>query len=405
MTYGRFAVFGHLAYLSINNKDVNMSNSTFWKSTARLGVAGILTVGLCSHAFAQQEILIGHVAGFTGPVSKDATEMNAGATVAFAAANEKGGFEGRKFRIVQSDDTYKPDETVNQMKAMAGKVVALLPATGSANMDKVIKSGVLDTVSLPLVGTIPSPESARSPLHRNIFHFRAGDRDQLEKIVEQLTTVGITKIAVLASKNTASAERLAIVEQALQKRNLKLTASGFFTVGPKTDFAPAIGELSGKTVQAVLLIGPPSPVADLVKEIRGKGVVAQLLSISYADAAQVVKVAGPDTARGFVIAQVLPNLKSNNKALVTGFREDYKRYAATQGEPTHFNLEGYISARLIIESIRRSKDASPDGVRRGLELLRNYDMGGYTVDFSPTQHTGSRFVDLAVISRDGKLMF
>ena len=382
-----------------------MSKKNYARSI-RLGlVAAGLTLTLALPALAQKDILVGHVAGFTGPVNKDANEMNVGATVAFAAANESGGYGGRKFRIVKADDTYKPDETVSGMKAMIGKVVALLPATGSANMDKVIKSGVLDGVALPLVGTIPSAESARSPMHPNIFHFRAGDRDQLEKIIEQLTTVGLTKIAVLASKNTASAERVAIVEQALQRRNLKLAATGLFVVGAKTDFSSAIAALKDSGAQAVLLIGPPSPVADLAREVRRQGISAQLLSISYADAAQIASVAGLDLARGFIIAQVLPNLGSTTKALVNSFREDFKKHGHATDKPTHFNLEGYISARLIIESIRRSKEATPEGVRRGLEMLRNYDMGGYTVDFSPTQHTGSRFVDLAVISRDGRLMY
>ena len=364
-----------------------------------------LSLAAAVQAFAQQEILVGHVAGFTGPVNKDANEMYQGATAAFAAVNDSGGIDGRKFRIIQSDDNYKPDETVKNIKSMIGKVVALLPATGSANMDMVLKSGVLDGVTLPLVGTIPSPDSVRIPLNRNIFHFRAGDRAQLERIVEQLTTVGLTKIGVLVSKNAANAERVAIVEQALQRRNLTLAANGLFTLGATTDFAPAINALTGKDVQAVLLIGPPGPIADLVKEVRRRGISAQLLSISYADAAHIVKVAGGDQARGFIIAQVLPNLNNKTKGLVKGFHEDFGKYANSKEKPTHFNLEGYISAKLIVEAIRRSKEATPDGVRRGLELLRNYDMGGYTVDFSPTQHTGSRFVDLAVISHDGRLMY
>jgi len=68
-------------------------------------------------------------------------------------------------------------------------------------------------------------------------------------------------------------------------------------------------------------------------------------------------------------------------------------------------IEGYISARLIVEAIRRSKDASPDGVRRGLESLRTYDLGDYIVDFSPTRHQGSSFVDLSVIGGRGTLVY
>ena len=58
-----------------------------------------------------------------------------------------------------------------------------------------------------------------------------------------------------------------------------------------------------------------------------------------------------------------------------------------------------------MEAIKRSKDASPAGVTRGLEMLRDYDMGGFIVDFSPSKHNGSTFVDMSMISSSGELIF
>ena len=98
---------------------------------------------LASQVSAQQDIVIGHVAGYTGPVTKDATEMGAGAQVYFDAVNASGGVLKRKVRILVVDDHFKPDETVQQIAALKGKVSALLPPVGSANFDKVIKEGVL----------------------------------------------------------------------------------------------------------------------------------------------------------------------------------------------------------------------------------------------------------------------
>jgi ABC-type branched-subunit amino acid transport system substrate-binding protein len=112
-----------------------------------------------------------------------------------------------------------------------------------------------------------------------------------------------------------------------------------------------------------------------------------------------------ELAQGVVISQVMPNLNDKTMPIVRQFRADYVKYAKTKDEPTHFMIEGYISARLIAEAIRRTKDASPDGVRRGLELLRAYDLGGYIVDFSPTKHQGSSFVDLSLIGRKGELVY
>ena len=39
-----------------------------------------------------------------------------------------------------------------------------------------------------------------------------------------------------------------------------------------------------------------------------------------------------------------------------------------------------------------------------METLRDYDVGGFNVTYTPTDHNGSKFVELTVISRDGKFM-
>lgn len=108
---------------------------------------------------------------------------------------------------------------------------------------------------------------------------------------------------------------------------------------------------------------------------------------------------------------MLPNLNNRALPLIKAFRGDYDKYAKltdfgkTTDEPVHFTLEGYMAVKLIAEAIRRTRDPSPEGVRRGLEQLRNFDLGGYFVDFSPTKHTGSKWVDLSIIGAKGELLY
>jgi hypothetical protein len=37
--------------------------------------------------------------------------------------------------------------------------------------------------------------------------------------------------------------------------------------------------------------------------------------------------------------------------------------------------------------------------------LNRFDLGGYEITFTSTNHNGSRFVDTGVVSTDGKLRF
>src|SRR4030095_5994135 len=107
--------------------------------------SGIALLGI-SHAFAQpKEILIGHVCSYTGPVAKDPIEMGEGGPVLSDSVHDKGGVLGRKLRMVVADDGFKPDATVQLIGEMKGKVVALLPITGSANSAALVKGKLLET--------------------------------------------------------------------------------------------------------------------------------------------------------------------------------------------------------------------------------------------------------------------
>ena len=141
------------------------------------------------------------------------------------------------------------------------------------------------------------------------------------------------------------------------------------------------------------------------EQAKSAGLASSLYGLSYTDFRLATKVAGKKLARGVAISQVLPNPNNRTLPLIKEFRANFEKYGKTKDIPSHFNLEGYIAAKLIVEAIRRSKDSSPQGVTRGLEMLRNYDMGGYLVDFSPTKHNGSRFVDLSMIGATGELIY
>ena len=314
--------------------------------TLRSGLSLLLALvlgSLAAPAFAQkkdaqQEIVIGHVAGYTGPVTKDATEIGAGAQVYFDAVNASGGVLKRKVRMLVIDDHFKPDETVQQIAALKGKVAALLPPVGSAQFDKVLKEGVLEKIDFPILGVIPGVESFRDPLRKNMFHFRAGDFDQIAKMIDLTTSVGMSKIGVLATNNPNGDQVTAFMQDALAKRKLKLAAVGKYDIGPKIDWTPAIKAFKETQPDVVVLVGPPFATAGFIKEAKSAGVGSALYGLSYTDFRLAGKVAGPQLARGVAIAQVFPNPNNRTLPLIKEFRDNFEKYGKVQGVPSSFNL-------------------------------------------------------------------
>jgi ABC-type branched-subunit amino acid transport system substrate-binding protein len=67
------------------------------------------------------------------------------------------------------------------------------------------------------------------------------------------------------------------------------------------------------------------------------------------------------------------------------------------------HLEACFGAKVLAEGVRRAKKpVTQKSVLEALSNLGTYDLGGYKVAFGPGAHHGSKFVDLAMVTRDGK---
>jgi branched-chain amino acid transport system substrate-binding protein len=66
-------------------------------------------------------------------------------------------------------------------------------------------------------------------------------------------------------------------------------------------------------------------------------------------------------------------------------------------------LEGFAAAKVLVEGLRRAGPRpTREKLHAALETMGNYDLGGMQLDFSPTDHSGLQFVDLSIITDDGR---
>jgi len=108
-----------------------------------------------------------------------------------------------------------------------------------------------------------------------------------------------------------------------------------------------------------------------------------------------------DASKGVIVTQVFPSERSLGQPMV----KEALTLAQAKGqkELSPAALEGFASAKVLVEALRR---AGPKPTRAkvvaALESIRGYDLGGgLEVSYSPTDHSGIDFADLAIIS-DGR---
>jgi ABC-type branched-subunit amino acid transport system substrate-binding protein len=68
-------------------------------------------------------------------------------------------------------------------------------------------------------------------------------------------------------------------------------------------------------------------------------------------------------------------------------------------------MEGYISARILVEALKRAGPApTREKLIAALDGMRDYDLGGDLVSFNGPDHVGRRFVELSIVGRDGRFL-
>src|SRR6266571_5804164 len=317
-------------------------------------------------------ILIGESAAFSGPASELGNEMRAGAMAYFRTVNAAGGVNGRKIEVRQLDDGYESDRAAANTKKLIDDGVFLLfgyVGTPTSNASKPI----FTAARVPFVGPFTGAESLRNPLNRYIFNIRASYYDETDKIVGQMTGQTLDKIAVFYQNDDYGKAGLAGVERGMQKRNLKIVATG--TVERNTtDVAAAVASIGKADPQAVIMISAYKSCAAFIKAMRAAGHNPQFMNVSFVGSKALAKETGA-AGRGVAISQVMPFPWNIGVPVVKEYQQLVE--AATGKQEYSFgSLEGFIAAKVLVEGLRRAgNDLTREKFISAMETIRDFDFG------------------------------
>ena len=373
--------------------------------TAAATIAGALLLAGAQPALAQEgvtpsRILIGQSAAFSGPASELGNEMRAGAQAYFEQVNRKGGVHGRKIELNAIDDGYEPDRAAANTKKLINDGVFLLfgyVGTPTSNAAKPI----FTEAQVPFVGPFTGAELLRTPVKRYSFNVRASYFAETDKIIEQLVNLGLTRIAVFYQNDSYGQAGLAGVERAVKKRNLGIATTG--TVERNTiDVAAAVKSIAKTEPQAVVMVSAYKSCAAFIKEMKKAGSNPQFINVSFVGSRALANELG-DTGRGVGITQVVPFPWNVGVPVVRDYQRDLTS-STGKSEFSFTSLEGYIAAKVLVEGLRRTgKDLTRERFVQTMENF-SYDTGGFIVNYTPSDRTGSQFVELTVITKEGKFL-
>lgn len=347
------------------------------------------------------QIVLGQSAALTGPAAQLGKDMQLGANLYFRHVNAQGGVNGRKIVLKTLDDGYDPARAADNTRKLIREegVFALFGYVGTPTSQASLP--IFTEAKVPFVGAFTGAELLRNPVNRYVFNVRASYFDETEAIVNHLASLGVNRIAVFYQNDAYGQAGLAGVERALKKRNLEVLAKA--TVERNTvDVKAAVTSLVKAQPQAVVMISAYTSCAAFIREMKKTGAAPTFWNVSFVGSKALAKELGND-GRGVQISQVVPFPWDSSVPVVKEYEHALRDVKGE--EPGFGTLEGYLAAKVMVEGLRRAgKRLDRETFVRAMEAIADYDAGGFRVSYAPDNHSGSRFVDLTIISRNQKFV-
>ncbi len=368
-----------------------------------LGIGATALAGFgVARAQSEGRIVLGQSAAFSGPAAQLGIQFNQGAKLFFDQLNAAGGVGKRMVEIRTLDDGYEPDRCAeNTRKLIADDVFALFGYVGTPTSLAAVP--LFNQAKVPFFAPFTGAESLRQPFNRLIFHVRASYYDETALIVRQLVNLGIKKIAVFHQNDAYGKAGLDGVNKALAEHKLPL--AGAATVERNSvDVAAAVEKLVAAKPDAVVQIAAYGASAAFVRAARKAGFGGTFYNVSFVGTQALADELGKDGA-GVVVSQVVPSPYQPSRQITREFLDAIKK-AGDKVQPNYSSMEGFLAARIFTEGLRQaaaSGKISRDSFISGMEGLGTQVISGFPVSFGPNDHTASSFVEMSMLTGDGRV--
>jgi len=346
-------------------------------------------------------IVIGQSAGFTGPVSDSVKQLTEGAKLYFDLINKQGGVFDRKIVLESIDDGYDAKRAFANTSKLINdsKVFALFLYRGTPTTEAAIP--LLTSSRVPLIAPVTGAESLHQPMNRYLFNVRAKYGEEVNKVVEQLYSMGLKRFAAFSPLDAFGVDGENALRTAIKKNNLPDPLIIHYERNA-ADVQGYVSSLVAAKPQAIMMFCTPKPCALFISAFRKAGGTQQLVTLSNVSTPDFISSLG-DNSRGLGFTQVFPDPTDStvpiSKELITALasRRDLSN--------SYQLMEGFISAKVLVEGLRRCGPIpTREKLITALESMGGLDMGGLKLNYGPNSRDGSNFIELTVIGQGGHIL-
>lgn len=366
-------------------------------------VFAVAALAAASGAWAQQrgvtatEVTFGMPTDLSGVAATYGVSSSNGVKMRFEEANEAGGVNGRKLKVIVEDQGYQVPKAVQACNKLINrdKVFAFVGPLGTPMNNACFKDQF--AAGVPNLFPLSAARSMYEPFEKLKFYGAASYTDQIRAGIEYFVkTKGKKAVCVMYQDTDFGKEIVEGAELQTKKLGIKVVAMAAHKPTDQ-DFTAPITKLreAGCDLIAMGTIVRDTIVPYTTARKAGWNDVTFLGSAAAYDA---VVGAAPGMDGFFTMGLTEMPYADSDVASVKKFVADYKKRFNV--DPNIGAVYGYVAADITVEGLKNAgKDLTTDSFVKGLEAIKNHKdiFNGPAVTFGPTIRQGASSSFLAEV--------
>jgi branched-chain amino acid transport system substrate-binding protein len=367
-------------------------------TTLALALAAPAALAQATQGVSKDEIVVGSIQDLSGPIAGFGKQVRLGMIMRVDEANELGGINGRKLRLVVEDSAYDPRKAVLAAQKLVNqdKIFAMIGHIGTAQnmaaMPVQFEKNVINFFP------VTAAREMYEPFHRLKYSFATTYYDQMRIYLPELVKQkGAQKVCAIYQDDEFGLEVLRGAEAGLKTINMELAERTSFKRGA-TDFSSQVARMKSAGCDFVALGTIIRETIGVIGESRKTGFNPTFMGSSAAYTDLIHKLGGP-AMNGLYAAMAVqhPYLDEASQPI----RHWANKYKTKFNEdPTVFSVYGYNAVDAFIRAAAKAgPNLTTDSFIKAMDtmVIPPDIFGSAEMTFGPKKRLGSNATRLSQI--------
>jgi branched-chain amino acid transport system substrate-binding protein len=367
-------------------------------TTLALALAAPAALAQAAQGVSRNEIVIGSIQDLSGPIAGFGKQVRLGMIMRVDEANELGGVNGRKLRLVVEDSAYDPRKAVLAAQKLVNqdKIFAMVGHIGTAQnmaaMPVQFEKNVINFFP------VTAAREMYEPFHRLKYSFAVTYYDQMRIYLPELVKQkGAQKVCAIYQDDEFGLEVLRGAEAGLKSVNMELAERTSFKRGA-TDFSSQAARMKSAGCDFVALGTIIRETIGVIGESRKTGFSPTFMGSSAAYTDLIHKLGGPAMNGLYAAMSVQHPYLDEAAQPIRHWAAKYK--TKFNEDPTVFSVYGYSAIDSFIRAASKAGPAlTTDSFIKAMDtmVIPPDIFGSSEMTFGPNKRLGSNATRLSQI--------